>query len=153
MKRKHKNVDELKTINLPKKTLPLNNEYLKYVLSLRDVKVHHVVQLAETVHELWDKAECCPFDVRTIRRMFESNVWEKYLALQKQSAPGRKHYSNKEKNLQDTNKNEQSDKVEKVPGITIEVKPPEKKQKIIETRLKDTNDMRTKWDIALKEII
>ena len=39
------------------------------------------------------------FAVHTIRRMFESNVWEKFRTPQKQCTPGRKHCSNKEKKI------------------------------------------------------
>ena len=68
-----------------KDSLPLVVDCLKYVSSRKDVKDHVVVnELAKLLYDIWMKADCCPKNIRNIRRKF--NV--KFI---KQGAPGRKH--------------------------------------------------------------
>ena len=107
--------EELKTVfNLPKKTLPLNNECLKYVSSWREVKDHHhvVQQLAKAVHELRNKAAVPSMSVQFVECLNQMYGINKNTS--KQGAPGRKHHSNKE-----TRMSKRTKKVEKVLEIII----------------------------------
>ena len=76
-----------------KDSLPLLVDCLKYVSSRKDVKDHDVVvnELAKLLYDIWMKADCCPMNIRNIRRTFEDHVWKDYVKFIKQGAPGRKH--------------------------------------------------------------
>ena len=86
--------EELSKIHkLNSKVLPTKNDCLLYVLTRTrhgnanyETVVNH---LAKEVENIWKKADCCPFAMKSIIKAFKSEVWEKYkYMLREKVLPG-----------------------------------------------------------------
>ena len=40
-----------------------------------------VRRLAKLVEEIWNKVDCCPYSKKTINKLLENEIWDKYKSL------------------------------------------------------------------------
>ena len=82
-----KDREVLKPFELSRRILPSKHECLLYVVSLSNQcarKISHksaVYRLAKLCEEIWNKADCCAYWDKTIIKLFESEIWDKYKFL------------------------------------------------------------------------
>ena len=44
-----------------------------------------VLELARKVEEVWNNADCCPYTFKYIAKLFDKEIWQKYLFLKREN--------------------------------------------------------------------
>lgn len=83
----------LEEFEFRKDMLPTKHEVLLYVVSRTNKgnKVNKVIvnEMAKQLEEIWEKADCCPFTMKYIARLYDQEIWKPYLHLRREKClPG-----------------------------------------------------------------
>ena len=78
----------LQPFELPEVTLPTKNECLLYVVSrtINKIAQHNtiILELSRKVEDIWNKADCSPYTFKHIAKLFDKDIWQRYLYLKRE---------------------------------------------------------------------